>query len=359
MSTSFPTLLRQMKALGATDLFLSEGKPATYRINGKMTSTEGPGLTEEDLELICVGIMPDDQHQRFQKQLELNISYKASGVGRFRISAFKQMQKTSMVIRAIPSNIPTPDELGLPKPIVDLTAKKRGLILIVGPSGSGKSTSMASLINQRAQYTASHIITIEDPIEYIINHGESVVNQREVGVDTHSFHSALESALRQSPDALCIGEIRSKDTMEHALMFVDSGHFCMATLHANNTTQAIERILNFFPENKRDQILLGLSMNLKAIISQQLVPNLEGKLVAVFELLQASPRISDLIENADFAGMREVMEKDTSDMLTLDQSLFNLYENKIINSQTAMEYASSYSDMRLKMRLSNVASSLV
>ncbi|MDH3327411.1 MAG: ATPase, T2SS/T4P/T4SS family, partial [Gammaproteobacteria bacterium] len=241
----------------------------------------------------------------------------------------------------------------------DLTAKKRGLILIVGPSGSGKSTSMASLINQRAQYTASHIITIEDPIEYIINHGESVVNQREVGVDTHSFHSALESALRQSPDALCIGEIRSKDTMEHALMFVDSGHFCMATLHANNTTQAIERILNFFPENKRDQILLGLSMNLKAIISQQLVPNLEGKLVAVFELLQASPRISDLIENADFAGMREVMEKDTSDMLTLDQSLFNLYENKIINSQTAMEYASSYSDMRLKMRLSNVASSLV
>jgi len=360
MSTSFPTLLRQMKALGATDMFLSKGKSATYRINGKITSTEGPGLTEDDLDLICVGIMPDEQHQRFLDELELNISYKAIGIGRFRISIFRQMQHTSMVIRAIPSSIPSPEELGLPDEVTDLTAKKRGLILLVGPSGSGKSTSMASLINRRAHDIASHIITIEDPIEYILEHGDSVINQREIGIDTHSFHNALESALRQSPDVLCIGEIRSKDTMEHALMFVDSGHFCIATLHANNATQAIERILNFFPENKRDQILLGLSMNLRAIVAQQLVPDVEGKLTAVFELLQTSPRISDLIENGDFAGMRESIEKDTtSGMLSLDQSLYKLYESNIITGETAMEYASSYRDMRLKMRLSNAASSLV
>ena len=359
MSTSFPTLLRQMKALGATDMFLSRGKPATYRINGKITTTEGSGLTEEDLELICVGIMSEEQYQRFNEQLELNISYKAVGIGRFRVSVFRQMQNTSLVVRAIPSNIPAPSELGLPPAVTSLTSKKRGLILIVGPSGSGKSTSMASLVNERAQETASHIITIEDPIEYIIKHGNSVINQREIGVDTHSFHNALESALRQSPDVLCIGEIRSRDTMDHALMFVDSGHFCMATLHANNATQAIERILNFFPENKRDQILLGLSMNLRAIVAQQLVPNLKGNLTAVFELLQVSPRIADQIEQGDFAGMRDSMEKDTSDMLSLDQSLYNLYLNRVISAEVAMEYASSYRDMRLRMRLSNSTPSLV
>jgi len=360
MSISFTTLLRQMNALGASDLFLSEGKPATYRINGKITSTQNASLTEEDLDLICAGIMADEQHQRFQDELELNISYKAVGIGRFRVSVFRQMQHTSMVIRAIPSDISSPDELGLPPAITQLTTKKRGLILIVGPSGSGKSTSMAALINRRAQETASHIITIEDPIEYILEHGDSIVNQREIGVDTHSFHIALESALRQSPDVLCIGEIRSKDTMEHALTFVDSGHFCIATLHASNATQAIERILNLFPENKREQILLGLSMNLTAIIAQHLVPDLGGKLTAVFELLQTSPRISDLIKNGDFADIRELMEKDTaSGMLSLDQSLFQLYENNLISSETAMEYANSYRDMRLKMRLSNMSPSLV
>ena len=360
MSTSFPTLLRQMKALGATDMFLTESKSASYRINGKITSTEGDKLTTEDLDLICAGIMPEEQYERFQSQLELNISYKAGGIGRFRISVFRQMQNTSLVVRAIPASIPTPEELGLPKAIFNLTAKKRGLILLVGPSGSGKSTSMASLVNQRAQDIPSHIITIEDPIEYIIDQGDSVINQREIGVDTHSFHNALESALRQSPDVLCIGEIRSKDTMEHALMFVDSGHFCIATLHANNATQAIERILGFFPENKREQILIGLSMNLSAIVAQQLIPSVDGNLTAVFELLQSSPRVSDLIEAGDFAGLRESMAKDTtSGMLSLDQSLYKLYEDKIINSETAMEYASSYRDMRLKMRLSNAASSLV
>jgi len=360
MSTSFPTLLRQMKALGATDMFLSKGKPATYRINGQITSSEGPGLSTEDLDLICAGILPDDQHERFLENLELNASYKAVGIGRFRISVFKQMQNTSMVIRAIPSSIPPPSELGLPDAVTSLTSKKRGLILLVGPSGSGKSTSMASLLNQRAKNVASHIITIEDPIEYIISHGDSVINQREIGVDTHSFHAALESALRQSPDVLGIGEIRTRDTMEHALMFVDSGHFCMATLHANNATQAIERILNFFPENKRDQILLGLSMNLSAIVAQQLVPDVEGNLTAVFEILHTSPRVSDLIEQGDFKGMRDSMEKDTtSGMLSLDQSLFNLYQKKIITSDTAMEYASSYRDMRLRMRLSNAATSLI
>jgi len=360
MSSSFHALLRQMNALGASDMFLTQGKPASYRINGKLTATNGEQLTTEDLDLICAGIMPDDQYERFQKELELNISYKANGIGRFRISVFKQRQNTSMVVRAIPESVPTLAELGLPSAITALTTKKRGLILLVGPSGSGKSTSMAALVNQRAQEVSSHIITIEDPIEYILDAKYSIINQREIGVDTHSVHNALESALRQSPDVLCIGEIRSRDTMEHALMFVDSGHFCIATLHANNATQAIERILGFFPEHKREQILLGLSMNLSAIIAQQLIPDLNGGLTAVFELLQTSPRICDLIESGDFAGMREFMEKDTtSGTLSLDQSLYKLYEDNKISRDTAIDYASSYRDMRLKMRLSNAVSNLV
>ncbi len=360
MNTSFPTLLRQMNALGATDMFLSQGKPASYRINGKLTPSQGDNLAANDIDLICAGIMPDEQYKRFQKELELNISYKANGIGRFRINVFRQMQNTSMVVRSIPANVPTPEELGLPPAIANLITKKRGLILLVGPSGSGKSTSMASLVNLRAQQTPSHIITIEDPIEYILTPGDSVVNQREIGVDTHSFHNALESALRQSPDVLCIGEIRTRDTMEHALKFVDSGHFCIATLHASSATQAIERILGFFPEDKRDQTLLGLSMNLSGIISQQLIPDLNDSITVVFELLRTSPRINDLIEAGDFAGMREFMEKDTtSGTLSLDQSLYKLYEEKIISAETAIEYAISYRDMRLKMRLSNAAPSLV
>jgi len=358
MSDSFPTLLRQMVSMGATDLFLSKGKPPAYRIHGKIINTDGAGLSEENLELFAVGIMPEEQFNRFNEELEINISYRAAGIGRFRISVFRQRQNISMVVRAIPTDIPDPAELGLPTPMARAIMQKRGLVLIVGSSGSGKSTSLASLLNKRNERTASHIITIEDPIEYILEHKKSIINQREIGVDTKSFHAALESALRQSPDVLGIGEIRSRDTMEQAISFADTGHLCIATLHANNATQAIERIVNMFNESSREQVLLSLSMHIRAILAQQLVPDVNGELVPAFELLEGSPRMADLIEKGDLQSMRQHMEKDTSSsMRTMDQSLYNLYTNNIISSDTALDFASSSSNMRLRMRLSTVASS--
>ena len=344
--------------MGATDLFLSKGKPAAYRVHGKIVNTSGPGLSEENLELFAIGVMSEEQFNRFNHDLEINISYRAAGIGRFRISVFKQRQNISMVVRAIPTDIPDPPELGLPAPMAKAIMQKRGLVLIVGPSGSGKSTTLASLLNKRNERTASHIITIEDPIEYIIEHKMSIVNQREIGVDTKSFHVALVSALRQSPDVLGIGEIRNRDTMEQAISFADTGHLCIATLHANNATQAIERIVNMFSENSRDQVLLSLSMHIRAILSQQLVPNVNEQLVPAFELFEGSPRMADLIEKGDLQSMRQHMEKDTSSgMITMDQSLYNLYNDNVISSETALEYASSTSNMRLRMRLSTVASS--
>ena len=359
MSDSFPTLLRQMNALGATDLFLCKGKPPAYRINGKITQSDADKLSSDNLELFAIGIMNEEIHQRFLEELEINLSYKAAGIGRFRISVFCQQQNISMVIRAIPSHIPTPAELSIPPELANLITQKRGLILIVGPSGSGKSTSLASLLDQRNKQESSHIIIIEDPIEYILEHKQSIINQREVGVDTKSYHAALESALRQSPDVLGIGEIRNRDTMEQAIAFADSGHLCIATLHANNSAQAIERILNLFPEAKQEQVLLSLSMHIRAIMAQQLVPNVEGKLVAVFELLQNSSHMSDLIQQGDFSGMRAFMDKDHhSGMATMDQSLYNLYLKKVISAHTALEYAHAYRDLRLKMRLSSASTQL-
>jgi len=358
MSNSFPSLLRQMNAMGATDLFLSKGKAPAYRVNSKIVNTDSGALSEENLELFAMGVMSEEQFQKFQRDLEINVSYKAAGIGRFRISVFHQRQNISMVVRAIPAEIPEPAELGLPTPMSNAIMQKRGLVLIVGPSGSGKSTTLASLLNRRNEKTASHIITIEDPIEYMMDHKQSIVNQREIGVDTKTFHAALESALRQSPDVLGIGEIRNRDTMDHALSFADTGHLCIATLHANSATQAIERIINLFGENKREQVLISLSMHVRAILAQQLVPDVSGQLVAAFELLQGTPRMCDLIEQGDFASMRQHMEKDASSgMMSMDQSLYNLFINNTISSETALEYASSFSNMRLRMRLSSAASS--
>jgi len=360
MSNSFPALLRQMNALGATDLFLSKGKAPSYRINGKIIQSDSQPLNSDDLELFAIGIMSEDIYQRFLEDLEINISYKSVGIGRFRINVFYQRQNISMVIRAIASHIPTPSELGIPPSATKLIMQKRGLILIVGPSGSGKSTSLASLLDQRNEHDSSHIIVIEDPIEYVLEHKQSIVNQREVGVDTKSFHTALESALRQSPDVLGIGEIRNRDTMEQAIAFADSGHLCIASLHANNAVQAIDRILNLFPDTKHEQVLLSLSMHIRAIIAQQLVPNINEKLVAVFELLHNSSHMSDLIKKGNFSGMQDFMNKESAtDMATMDQSLYNLFIQKTITRETALEYALSYRDMRLKMRLSSTNTQLV
>ena len=360
MSNSFPALLRQMNALGATDLILTTGKAPAYRINGKIVQSEAEPLTSDNLELFAIGIMNEETYQRFLQDLEINVSYKATGVGRFRISVFFQRQNVSMVIRSIASHIPTPTELGIPGSFAKCIMQKRGLILIVGPSGSGKSTSLASLLDQRNEHDASHIIMIEDPIEYVLKHKQSIINQREIGVDTRSYHVALESALRQSPDVLGIGEIRNRDTVEQAIAFADSGHLCIASLHANNAVQAIDRILNLFPDTKREQILLSLSIHVRAIMAQQLVPDVNGKLIAVFELLQNSSHMSDLMQKGSFSGMQDLMNKEGStETATMDQALYDLYLQKVITSETALEYAHAYRDMRLKMRLSAANTQLV
>jgi len=353
MSDSFSSLLRQMSALGATDLFLSKNKAPAYRINGKIIYSESENLSSENLELFAIGMMNEEQFQQFQQELEINLSYRATGIGRFRVNIFHQKQSIAMVIRAIPARIPTPDTLGIPPSVCEYTKLKRGLILLVGPSGSGKSTTFASLLDQRNEKSAAHIITIEDPIEYIIEHKQSIINQREIGVDTRSYHKALESALRQSPDILGIGEIRTRDTIEHAISFADTGHLCVATLHANNAVQAIERILNFFQESKQEQILLSLSMHIRAIVAQQLVTNTKGQMIPAFEILQSTPRMSDLMSEGDFAGMQQFLEKNAVDgMVNMDQSLLHLYRSNEITAETALENAHSYRNMLLQMRLS-------
>lgn len=356
MSVSFPALLRQMKALGATDLFLCKGKAPAYRINGKITHSAGEALSEENLELFAIGVIPEPLYQRFVEDLEINVSYHATGIGRFRISIFQQRQVISMVIRAIPSEIPDINQLGIPDQMQNLIMQKRGLILISGPSSSGKSTTFAALVNERNHKDASHIITIEDPIEYLLEHQQSIVNQREIGIDAISYERALNGALRQSPDLLGIGEIRGAQELEYALGSADSGHLCIATLHANNAVHAIERVSHFFPENKREQILLSLAMHLRCILAQQLIPGNAGQQIAAFEMMPVSSHVRDLISRGDFIGIRQALEKDsTAGMLSMDQSLYNLFSQNRISKETALEYATSYRDMRLRMRLSDAS----
>jgi twitching motility protein PilU len=349
-----------MQSLGATDLFLTRGKSPAFRINGRITNTEGQSLTSSNLETLARAVIPDQFFNQFEEDLELSFCITRSGVGRFRISMFRQRGDIAMVVRSIPAAIPSMESLGIPKILRNIVMQRRGLILLVGPTGTGKSTTLASLLDYRNHNDAAHIITLEDPIEYVIEHRQSVVNQREIGLDTKSYHQALTSALRQSPDVMAIGEIRTREAMEHAILFADIGHLCIATLHANNASQAFERIVNMFPENKREQILLSLSLHIRAVVSQQLVPNTNGQLTGCFELMTATPRVSELIRQADFEGLADAMEKGASSgMQTMDQCLYSLYENGDISPETALEYANSYRNMRLKMRLASSTPSVV
>lgn len=360
MSESFRNMLAQMNTLGATDLYLSANQAPAYRINGKLNCLGENKLSGDNLNLLVYGIMNESQTQQFEEELEVNISYEIPRAGRFRVSIFSQKQQPALVIRRIPHMIPKPAELGIPDQVQETIHNRRGLILIAGPSGAGKSTTFASLLQQRSETESSHIITFEDPIEYVLPHNRSIVNQREIGVDTKSKHQAMENALRQTPDVIGIGEIRSLDTLEQAISFADSGHLCIATIHANNASQTVERILNMYPKEKREQILLSLSLHIKAIIGQQLVPNKNGELVAAIEILLNTPRMSDLIRNGNIHDMNEHMEREmTAGMQSMDQALYNLYRNGTISPETALEYAKSYRDMRLKMRLSSVNTNLV
>ncbi|MDH4275454.1 MAG: PilT/PilU family type 4a pilus ATPase [Gammaproteobacteria bacterium] len=362
MSTPlFDTLLRLMVDADASDLFLSAGRTPAMRIKGRVRSFAEPLLTPELLHQISNLVLNDAQRAHFERDLEANVAYVLPQEGRFRVNLFRQRREIGMVVRAVPRTILDLDALGLPPILKEVAMLKRGLVLLIGPAGTGKSTTMASMVNYRNIHDAAHIVTIEDPIEYEIPHHQSIINQREVSIDTHSYQEALENVLRQSPDVLVLGEIRSREVLEQALLFADTGHLCLATMHANNATQLFERIINFFPAERRDQILLGLSLNMRAVLSQRLIPTFSDNLVAATELLLQTPRVADLIRKGEFGELMDAIERgSTVGMQTLDQSLYNLLDNNLISPQTALEYAESFRNMRLRMRLSTtpVASNL-
>ena len=346
-------LLKEMINTRASDLFLSTGSAPIFRINGKLRPVNIPPLASGRTEQMAQLIMQKEQIASFDENPEANIGCTIPGIGRFRFNVFKQRNEFAMVVRAVPSSVPDFETLGIPSMLRDIVMMKRGLVLVVGPSGAGKSTTLASMIDYRNQNDISHIITIEDPIEYVIEHKKSIVNQRELGVDTNSYHNALINALRQSPDVIMVGEIRNREMMENVLEFSDTGHLCLATLHANNAAQAFDRIVHMFPKDKHEQLCIGLSHNVKAVVSQILVPTVDNKRTVATELLTNTPRIADLIARGQFGDLTDVLEKDTnSGMCTMDQSLYHLFCSGRITEDTALTYANSVSNMRLQIRLS-------
>ncbi|WP_455207934.1 PilT/PilU family type 4a pilus ATPase [Kaarinaea lacus] len=346
-------LLKEMINTGASDLFLSTGSAPAFRINGKLRPVNIPPLASGRTEQMAQLIMQKEQLAAFHENPEANIGCTIPGIGRFRFNVFKQRNEIAMVVRSVPSSVPDFETLGIPSMLRDIVMMKRGLVLVVGPSGSGKSTTLASMIDYRNRNDISHIITIEDPIEYVIEHKKSIVNQRELGIDTNSYHNALINALRQSPDVIMVGEIRNREMMENVLEFSDTGHLCLATLHSNNAAQAFDRIVHMFPKDKHEQLCIGLSHNVKAVVSQILVPTADGKRTVATELLVNTPRITDMVARGLFGELHDVLEKDTnSGMCTMDQSLYHLFCNGRITEDTALVYANSVSNMRLQIRLS-------
>ena len=346
-------LLKEMLNTGASDLFLSTGSAPAFRINGKLRSVNIPPLAAGRTEQMAGLIMKKDQMDAFEKDPEANIGCNIPGIGRFRFNLFKQRNEIAMVVRAVPASVPDFKTLGIPSILRDVVMMKRGLVLVVGPSGAGKSTTLASMVDYRNNNDVSHIVTIEDPIEYVIEHKRSIVNQRELGSDTNSYHKALTNALRQSPDVIMVGEIRDREMIENVLEFSDTGHLCMATLHANNASQAFDRIIHMFPKDKHEQLCVGMSHNIKAVVSQILVPTVTGDRTVATELLMLTPRIADLIAKGSFGDIHDVLEKDTnSGMITMDQSLYHLFCNGKITEETALAYANSVSNMKLQIRLS-------
>ena len=318
-----------------------------------MTPVTKQALAPDQSRAFAYGIMTEEQRRQFEAHSECNFSIAPQEIGRFRVNVFMQQGRVGMVLRTIEIKIPKFDELGLPKVLADIALSKRGLVIFVGATGSGKSTSLAAMIGYRNEYSYGHIITIEDPIEYVHAHRNCIVTQREVGVDTETFDSALKNALRQAPDVILIGEIRSRETMDFAVQFAETGHLCLATLHANSSNQALDRIINFFPEEKRSQLLMDLSLNLKSIISQRLIVKKDGKgRVPAVEVMINSPLIADLILKGDIPGIKEIMAKSgEAGMQTFDQSLFGLYEAGFISYDDALRNADSQNDVRLRIKL--------
>jgi twitching motility protein PilU len=349
----FKDYLKILVAHDGSDLYLTPDAPPAAKFQGALKPLENIKLTRERVREVAYGLMDEDQRKAFDQVPELNLALSEPGIGRFRINIFKQRNNFALVIRNIKVDIPNADKLGLPQVLKNTIMEKRGLILFVGGTGSGKSTSLAALIDHRNSNSSGHIITIEDPIEYIHPHKKCLVNQREVGVDTLSYEDALKNTLRQAPDVILIGEIRSQETMEHALAFAETGHLCLSTLHANNANQALDRIINFFPEERRNQLLLDLSLNLRAFVSQRLVPTVDGKRVAAIEILLGTPLVRDLIQKGDIHSIKEVMEKSENvGMQTFDSHLLRLFKEGRISLEEALQNSDSPNNLKLKINLS-------
>jgi len=346
-------LLRLMKAKGASDLFITAGFPPAMKVDGKLTPVSNQIINPLQSREISRAIMNDKQSAEFDANNECNFAFGISSVARFRVNAYVQRGSVGLVFRTINTKIPDFSELGLPDILKDIALTKRGLVIFVGATGSGKSTSLASMVGYRNEHSFGHIVTIEDPIEFIHDHKNCIVTQREVGVDTDNWHVALKNTLRQAPDVILIGEIRDRETMDYAITFAETGHLCMATLHANSTNQALDRIINFFPEERRHQLLIDLSLNMRAFISQRLIPKTEGKgRAAAVEVMLNSPLISDLILKGDIHEIKEIIGKSRlQGMQTFDQALFDLYEADIISYDDALKNADSINDIRLKIKL--------
>ncbi|HEX4985818.1 MAG TPA: PilT/PilU family type 4a pilus ATPase [Burkholderiales bacterium] len=346
-------LLRAMVAKKASDLFITAGFPPAFKLDGKMTPVSNQSLTPQHTQELARSLMNDKQAQEFEATRECNFAINPPGIGRFRVNAFVQQQRVGIVLRTITTAIPKIDDLGLPPVLKDVAMTKRGLVIMVGGTGSGKSTSLAAMIGYRNENSYGHIITIEDPIEYVHDHKNCLITQREVGVDTESWEAALKNTLRQAPDVILIGEIRERETMEHAIAFAETGHLCMGTLHANSANQALDRIINFFPEERRAQLLMDLSLNLKGLISQRLIPLKDAKgRAAAIEILLNSPLISDLIFKGEVHEIKEIMKKSRElGMQTFDQALFDLYEAGKIGYEDAMRNADSMNELRLQIKL--------
>ena len=353
-SIDFTSFLKLMAHKKASDLFITAGLPPSMKVHGKIAPITQNPLTPQQSRDLVLNVMNPSQREEFEKTHECNFAIGVSGVGRFRVSCFYQRNQVGMVLRRIETKIPSVDELNLPPIVKTLAMTKRGLIIFVGATGTGKSTSLAAMIGYRNQNSSGHIITIEDPIEFVHKHEGCIITQREVGIDTDTWEAALKNTLRQAPDVILIGEVRTREGMDHAIAFAETGHLCLCTLHANNANQALDRIINFFPEDRRGQLLMDLSLNLKGIIAQQLIatPDGKGRRVAM-EVLLGTPLVQDYIRDGEIHKLKEVMKESTQQgMRTFDQSLFELYQAGEISYEDALRSADSANEVRLRIKLS-------
>jgi twitching motility protein PilU len=355
MSINLRELLEEMVRQDASDLYITVDSPPMYRVEGVTFPWGERKYSPEETETMSMSLMSETQKRYFNRRWEMNLSISYPNLGRFRVNILRQRGYFGLVFRHIKIYIKTIDELGLPQIFKELSMVKRGLVLIAGRTGSGKSTTLAALVDYRNSNATGHIVTVEDPIEFVHSHKMSIISQREIGIDTHGYASALKHTLRQAPDVILIGEIRDVETMEAAIDYAETGHLCLSTIHANNANQATERIMNFFPPERHRQIYLQLSLNLKSIISQRLIPNVDGTRVAAVEILMDTPRVKDLIHKGQVDLLKETMAQGTVEgMQTFDQSLFDLYRQGIVDFDTAVGYADSANDLRLRIKMEEV-----